>query len=293
MIKDKKSVKIIKEGIDKLREELKEGKSERLKEYLKIISSFRNYSFYNTILIFIQMKDARIVAGFRKWNELGYKIKKGSNAIRILAPRIYKYYIEKGIPIYIKNNNDVPRDKEIEEGIYYFGVNVFDISQTEKTENAKVIIEDYFYNIGNDFKDKYLDLVNVIRGKGIIVKEEELINGAQGYATKERKITIKKSNDYNNKLLTLIHEWAHIIIHIEGKREYFEFDIKDKEVQAESISYIIGNYYGLKNPFASDYILHWGRSREALKYNLKYIVEASKEMIKEIEKNKEKKIKLA
>jgi len=292
-IKDKKSLKVIREGLEDLAKDIKEGKSDRLKEYLKFVLSFRHYSFYNTFLIYSQMQEATRVAGFRKWNSLGYKIKKGSKAIRILAPGKYRYYEIMGQKVFIKKESEIPEGKKLEEGIYYFGVNVFDKSQTEKTEKAEDMVDDFFYNIGNDFKDIYIKILGVLKVEGVTVKEEEIKGGAQGYATVGKRISIKKSNDYNNKLLTLIHEWAHIKIHLGNYVKGFEFKIEDREVQAEAVSFIVGNYLGLKNPFSSDYIISWGRSTEALSNNLKYIVKASKEMIREIEEFEEIKIKMA
>ena len=79
-----KTKKIINSAVDSLFEEIKKGKSKRLLDYLEFCSKFYSYSFSNTVLIWFQLPKAKRVAGFKKWNELGYKIKKGSKAIRIL-----------------------------------------------------------------------------------------------------------------------------------------------------------------------------------------------------------------
>ena len=97
--------------------------SDELKAFIEFRkANFYNYSIRNTILIYKQNPLATFVAGFRKWRELGYKVKKGAKAIQILIPLI---------------RNIINDRKEVEEDIYgYKYVNVFDKSQVEATENA-------------------------------------------------------------------------------------------------------------------------------------------------------------
>ena len=54
--------------------------------FLKFCNTFHHYSFNNIILIFSQMKEATKVAGFKQWQKLGRKIKKGEKGIRIIYP---------------------------------------------------------------------------------------------------------------------------------------------------------------------------------------------------------------
>ena len=68
--------------------------SNNFKEYLKTMSKFHNYSVYNTMLIHLQNKDSTYVAGYNKWIELGRYVKKGSKAIKILAPVPHTQYVE-------------------------------------------------------------------------------------------------------------------------------------------------------------------------------------------------------
>lgn len=58
------------DGIDKI---ITSGEYEK---FLKFSKNFHNYSFNNWILIFSQMEDASKVAGFKKWESMGRKIKK-------------------------------------------------------------------------------------------------------------------------------------------------------------------------------------------------------------------------
>ena len=286
-MKNDKTNKIINSAVDSLFEEIKKGKSKRLLDYLEFCSKFYNYSFSNTFLIWFQLPKAERVAGFKKWNELGYKIKKGSKAIRILAPKTYKYIIEDNKKITFRNMTAEQKSKKEEhrKGIYFVPVSVFDVSQTEKTDEAKELVDSYFWNIGNDFKDKYLIIKEIISNTGINVLE-----GSTGTAegiSKGGEIIIKKDNDYNNKLLTLIHEWAHELLH-KDNNDFIYINKEVKEIQAEAVSYIVSKYIGLINPFSSDYIQHWGKDKNQFKENLELIIETSRKIIYIINNNKER-----
>ena len=92
-VEDPKVKSIIDKAVSELFEEIKNGKSKRLREYLEFISNFYFYSLNNIMLIYWQMKKATHVAGFDKWKAMGYKIKKGSKAIKILAPQKYRFMV--------------------------------------------------------------------------------------------------------------------------------------------------------------------------------------------------------
>ena len=60
-------------------------------QFLKFSKNFHNYSFNNIVLIFSQMKEATQVAGFKKWQSMGRKLKKGVHGIQIIYPIKRKY----------------------------------------------------------------------------------------------------------------------------------------------------------------------------------------------------------
>jgi hypothetical protein len=57
-------------------------------------SRLHKYSANNTLLILIQRPDATAVAGYREWQKMGRQVRKGSQAIWILAPNKYKIETE-------------------------------------------------------------------------------------------------------------------------------------------------------------------------------------------------------
>ena len=53
-------------------------------KFLKFQSSFYNYSFRNTMLIYVQNPEATFVKGFKAWNKLGRYVKRGEKDIAIV-----------------------------------------------------------------------------------------------------------------------------------------------------------------------------------------------------------------
>jgi hypothetical protein len=60
--------------------------SEGWQAWLGLRRHFRTYSANNQFLIALQCQDATYVAGFRKWLQLGYAVRRGETAIRIWMP---------------------------------------------------------------------------------------------------------------------------------------------------------------------------------------------------------------
>lgn len=63
-------------------EELKENalklfqEPSNIKNFLDNIGKFNNYSYYNTLLIYLQKPDAKFVAPFKTYKDLGYSVKR-------------------------------------------------------------------------------------------------------------------------------------------------------------------------------------------------------------------------
>ncbi|MCD7832960.1 MAG: ssDNA-binding domain-containing protein [Lachnospiraceae bacterium] len=55
-------------------------------EYLNFISKFPHYSPNNIMLIYRQKPDASFDASYSAWQKMGGAVKRGSHAIRIIAP---------------------------------------------------------------------------------------------------------------------------------------------------------------------------------------------------------------
>ena len=278
--------KSINGAIESLLSNLKKGHTENYLEYLKFCSNFYNYSPYNTMLIYAQMPNATKVAGLRTWNKLGFKIKAKSESIKILAPQEYIYIEIDGERIYY--NQMTPEQKKDKKnhkrGKLYKPVSVFDKSQCEKLKGNEETTE-FFYPLGNSEKEQYKSLKIKIENLGIEVIETNDTQGAEGISI-GGTILIKKELDFNNKLLTLIHEVAHEFLDKGEGSDREETNKNIRELRAESVAYIVGSYIGLESPFSRDYLLSFNADENNFKDNIFKIVATSTKIINIINKNK-------
>lgn len=261
----------VNEIIKQFEEKLNSGISGNLLSYLKFISNFHNYSFNNTILIYCQYPTATRCASFVTWKKLGYSVSKGSKAIKILVPKIAKYILnDKGEKVFFSQMTQEQREKV---GKYYTLTtfdegSVFDISQCVKI-NGSVEDDQFFKPLGNGFEEQFYNLKELIESKTNVTVEIGNSGTAEGYATLN-KIVLKKA-DYNNLLLSLLHEFAHSIIHFDSfsnaelsvNREETPQGVR--ELHAESVAFIVSNYLGLENPFSADYVLNWSNKEQFIK----------------------------
>lgn len=206
----------------------------------KCYSLFHNYSIQNQILAMYQMKlrgmNITPINSMAGWNRLGRRIKKGSTAISLWMPI-------GGYKVKVKDENG----NEVEKYIgtrFAFKNNWFSLEQTQGDEFKQEDIKVQF-----NF-DKVYSHYNIK-----LVKFEMLNGNVQGYAN-----TIKKELAINplaeHPEMTILHEIAHIALkHNEGNIEKHT-----KEVEAESVAYIVGSIIGVSENELSNsrgYIQNW------------------------------------
>ena len=228
-------------------------KSEFFKNYLETMSKFWQYSYHNQLLIHFALPAAKRVSGFRTWQLLNRKVKKGAKAIKILAP-------------YIRKNKE-------EEIASFFPVSVFDISQTEGEElpEIKITVE------GDNYKVFLEKLTAFCKEREIKVNFSNLgINGLYGYS-KGGEIAISDSESINTQTNTIIHEIAHELLHRKS-----ELSKEQKEIQAESVAYVVTKHFNLENK-SFNYLALYDADYNKIIENLKAIAEASKEIIEFLE----------
>jgi antirestriction protein ArdC len=255
MAKVEQDIKELAEGTDKARA------SDFFKEYLDVASKFWRYSLHNQLLIRLQCERASRVAGFRSWQELGRRIRKGEHGIRILAPSLKKI-------IKLEDNS---------EGVIvrgFFVVSVFDVSQTEGKDLPQLDVE-----VKGDDRTNVLDkLIEFCKKKGIVVEFVELQDGFFG-ASSGGRIVINSSLSVNGRASTLLHEIAHELLHRteEGKK----IDRNQKEVQAEGVAFVVSKAVGLETK-SFDYLALFDADYKKIMTNLKTIAEGAKVILLEI-----------
>ena len=285
--------KQLKEISERLEQGVKEiFTSERYTEYLNTMSKFHNYSFNNTLLITMQKPEATLVAGYQAWQKkFNRHVKRGEKGIQIIAPAPIreKQEIEKIDPVTkepVIGEDGQPETEIVEMVIPRFRVTtVFDVSQTEGEPIADLDVPELTGSV--QFYDTFMQALQNISPVPIRMMNVE--GEAKGYYHQtEKYIAIKEDMSNVQTMKTGVHEVSHALLH---DREVMDAEgvLKDqttKEVEAESIAYIVCNHFGLDtSEYSFTYIASWCESRDmkALKASMDTIRKTSAEIIGNIE----------
>ena len=285
--------------MQELMEKLEQGvkdvfRSDQYKEYLTVMSKFYNYSFNNVLLIAMQKPDASLVAGFSAWkNHFGRHVRKGEKGIKILAPISRKVKIEEKEEGGAKASGaeeDPDKEKKTRNVITGFKVvSVFDISQTE----GKELPEYYGAKELSGYVEDYTDLFAAIRETSPVpVGFEDIPGEAHGYYHQiEKRIALQEEMSELQNIKTLIHETAHARLHAidlaaPEEERADQPDQSTREVQAESVAYVVCQHFGLDtSDYSFAYVAGWSSGKEVpeLRASLDVIRNAAKETITAIE----------
>ena len=292
----------LKEITDSIENGIKElFDSDKYKQYLQTMSRFHRYSVNNQMLIYMQKPNATLVAGFNKWrDQFGRNVKKGEKGIKIIAPTPFKKKVEETkldpdtkLPILDDNGKPVTEEKEVQIPMFRV-VSVFDVSQTAGKPIPQ-LASDLSGNVQN--YDAFMEAIK--RSSAVPIEFKPIDKNMDGYfSLEEQKIVIREGMSEVQTVSALLHEMAHSKLHnpnaIESvqSNEQTEENTKTsrntEEVQAESISFAVCAYYGIKTDENSfGYIATWSKDKELpeLKASLETINKTSSEMINDIDKH--------
>lgn len=261
MPRGKDLTRFLREKLDELADSICQD-PEQLSEFVeRWTNGFYHYSINNTILAWMQRPDFTLLAGYKAWQKHGRQVIKGERAIRILVPLTKK----------IKNYD--------EESIIIRGfrpVSVFDISQTE----GKPVDVGCSNLISGD-----VDFELIVKAYPIPVHIKDL--GLSNGNTNGKEINITPKENTSAMCATLIHEWSHVALgHCEDSALLFETDQKSaREIEAETVAFIVTTCLGLENNKSRLYIGNWGAEKEELKGRGKKIISVAEKIIRDINSN--------
>jgi len=284
----------IKEITEQLERGVKElFDSEKYANYLKTMSRFHTYSTRNTLLIHMQRPDASLVAGFASWQtKFGRHVKKGEKAIRIIAPAPFtvrkeeeKLDPETRLPVL--GEDGMPVVEYTEQQLARFKVtNVFDVKQTDG-KPLPTLIQDLIGNV-----EQYEAFVDALREVSPLpITIEQLPEDTDGICYYGDRISIREDMSEIQTVSAIIHEIAHAKLHdIDSLRLTDETvmpkDRRTKEVEAESVSYAVCQYFNIETSANSlGYVAEWSKTRELKELNasLDTIRKTSAELIEDID----------
>ena len=255
--KDTKGLsKVMKEGIANYYD------SDNYKTYLETMGKFPTYSLNNSMLLYIQNPKVQHVASFKKWQtDFDRSVMKGEKALWIFAPYEYKLKDDKG-------QVKVDENGEIEKGVGFRLVPVFDVSQTQGKELPRPIYDLTDEGKDFDYENLYRSLKSVSEEKDVPIYFQNIPNGANGFYDRENNvIAIKRGMSKAQTIKTLIHEMAHSDLHNQTALAEAGENLtrSTKELQAESVAFVVSSHYGLDtSEYSFGYLASWSSDKESL-----------------------------
>lgn len=287
-------------GIEQGIEELFE--SEKYMRYLSVMSRFHRYSVNNTMLIYMQNPDATLVAGYNKWkNQFERHVKKGEHGITIIAPTPFKKKIEEQkldpdtkAPMLDAEGKVIMQEREVEIPMFR-PVKVFDVSQTDGKPLPELAA-----TLSGNVQNYEAFLEALRRSAPVPLTIEPMAANMDGFfSPDQQRIAIREGMSEVQTVSAAVHEIAHSKLHNYAKAQEEAARAGDKEppkkrdrnteeVEAESISYAVCQYYGIQtgeNSFG--YIASWSQGKELpeLRASLETINKAAGELITDIDRH--------
>jgi hypothetical protein len=210
-------------------------------------------SLNNQLLIALSCPDATFVAGFRAWINLGYCVRKGETAIRIIAP----------MPV--KARDIETSDAGDEKRVLFKGVSVFDRSQVAPIEGmAQAPLEPPSEPLTGDSHAHLLaPLQTFTESLGFTVSFEASPGATGGWCDqKARRIVVNSIQPANARLRILIHETIHGL-----GVGYAEYGRARAEVIVDTATHLVCSSVGLRVDCETvPYVAGWGEdgAREAV-----------------------------
>ena len=268
LIKTKHSANALNKQITQHLEELaretdKARTSKEMIRYLNFCTKFHQYQYSasNIWLIMITKPDATFVAGFHKWKSMGRWVRKGEHGIPILAPILVKEEIKEGL--------------EERRLVSFRVVYVFDVSQTDGKPLPPV--PDWKSPEKNE--ELTQALTKFAKIKDIEIEVQELAGEAQGIS-RGKSIVL----DPQAGTKTLIHEITHELLH--QNLDAFPHESKTKELEAESVAFVVAKHFGINDLKSPNYIaLHGNEAKDILGCTDR-ITRTAQEIIKFVEEAK-------
>lgn len=293
----------MREIVDSIENGIKElFESDKYRQYLSTMSRFHRYSVNNTMLIYMQRPDATHVAGFNKWrDQFGRNVLKGEKGIRIIAPTPYKKKVEEiktdpetNAPVLDADGKAIIEEKEIRIPMFKV-VSVFDVSQTAGKPLPQLAAD-----LSGNVQQYEVFMEALRRASPVPMEIKPVARDTDGFfSIKAQSITIRAGMSEVQTVCAAVHEIAHAKLHdYEHMTELAddgetilvpgEKSRNTEEVEAESISYAVCQYYGIEtgeNSFG--YIATWSKGKELkeLRASLETINKTASELITDIDRH--------
>lgn len=238
----------MKEKLNELKDKIKNITPDQMAEFAKswvcgCIHGLHKYSLKNYMIASFQLADRgktlTAIAPFKKWSELDRSVKSGEKAIHVFAP------------IIVDEKDEETGEKTGERKLVGYRLcPVFDMSQTSG-DLSKLNIEkgglvgDWTNGKSNIDFETLVKIFNIPTIKDVFSPD-----GGNGW-TDGKEIHIVSQNNEQD-IATYIHELAHYNLHFNEDRAKYSRAVK--EVEAETVSYVVCSALGFENKTSAMYI---------------------------------------
>jgi antirestriction protein ArdC len=242
--------------------------SEGWQRWLTVRRHFHRYSLHNQLMIAHQCPGATYVAGFRRWLQIGYAVRRGEHAITIWAPiapskeKIRRWKEEGG-------------DPEARPKVRFRLVPVFDRAQVDplpQFPGGPLDLQPPRQPIeGEGLQGIFGPLSAFAASIGYTVGAEEISGSALGYCNHETKhIGVEVLSDAfapNAQVAVEAHECAHALVRVGRCDDDPTLSYAEEEVVVECVAYTVCAALGLDTSGASvPYVTSWGEGDDIERY---------------------------
>ncbi len=222
--------------------------SDDWRAFLDFARKLHSYSAQNRMWLFQQAmmrgwKDLGHVAGFRTWLTLGRHVRKGEHGLKVLAP------------VKVRVRDDETGDETWQ--VRGFTVEtVFAACQTDGEGEVPEPVRPKLLT-GDGPAGAWNALSDLVATQGFTVERASLYpaNGVTSFLTKV--VTVADRLDEAAAVKTLVHEFAHILLHQPNQIEYHA-NRERCEVEAESVAFVVCAELGLATAvYSFPYVASW------------------------------------
>ncbi len=285
--------------------ELQQNKPGKMQELMKFFSSkAANWSAANILGLYLQRPDCHRPVTIREAKAFGHTPKKGVRCAEILVPCIVRPKEEP---------EPQPQEDRDEGQRHPAATESPSEGEADSQQPAEVVAPRIYFKL----VACVLDLGYDTEGPKLLgdekadqVEAEKLLAAAKSFAASEGILNL---SDHGLKgeagravmtsvngapfqpaiqtssvlaadaaFTTYIHELAHVKLqHLE---KLGEMEKKTMELQAEAISYVVAQHFGVPADYASEYLKHWGVTSKAIMDNLRTIGKTSRDIIHGIQR---------
>lgn len=286
----------LKQITDRLEAGLKEYMTtdEQFKKVLDTMAKFHHYSANNVLLIAMQMPTATHVASYTAWQKkFKRQVMKGQHGLSIIMPAPYKKKREQEVldpqtGKAVLHKDGTPVMEEVEVTIPRYKVaKVFDLSQTQGEPLPELDVPELTGTVEN--YGIFMDAMRTV--SPVPIRFADIEGGAKGYYDNVNKeIVIKNDMSELQTMKTVIHEVSHARLHDRDvmRNEGVMKDQQTREVEAESIAYVVLSHYHLEDAaseYSIPYLASWSGSRDTavLRASIDTIRKTASEIFDEVE----------